>query len=335
MSAQTVPIHFVHRFLLQVERRGIDAAPLLRAAGISGDIAYNPRTRVTVEQAAKVTRDVWRLTDDELFGIGPPIPRGTFQLVAMSLIHGPDLRTMLTRMDDATRVLPGVPQLTATVGERVTRVQMDVSELDDPEHLGTDLLTAFVHRVAGWLIGRRIPLLRLEFPYPEPPFAADYLPIFGVLPVFGAETVAFEFDNGLLSSPIVRSELDLAHFLSDQPTVWYATRDYGTTTADQVRKILEQGLKGEWPTPEEIGARLAMSAQHVRRLLREEDTSISQIKEEILRDAAIESLVRGEESVHDLAARLGFSEASAFRRAFRRWTGSPPGAYRDTTQSPD
>ena len=50
------------------------------------------------------------------------------------------------------------------------------------------------------------------------------------------------------------------------------------------------------------------------------------------RDAAIITLARGDESLNDLAQRLGFSEPSAFHRAFRRWTGSAPGAYRATQQ---
>jgi AraC-like DNA-binding protein len=66
----------------------------------------------------------------------------------------------------------------------------------------------------------------------------------------------------------------------------------------------------------------------MRRLLREEGTSVTRIREDLLRDAAITSLVRGEETVTQLSERLGFSEPSAFHRAFRRWTGSAPGAYR-------
>ena len=52
------------------------------------------------------------------------------------------------------------------------------------------------------------------------------------------------------------------------------------------------------------------------------------MKDEIRRDLAIESLSLGEESVSELATRLGFSEPSAFHRAFRRWTGQAPGVYR-------
>ena len=104
--------------------------------------------------------------------------------------------------------------------------------------------------------------------------------------------------------------------------------DYHPTTASRVRKIIERRSGDEAVTVEDIAGRLTVSAQHLRRLLREEGTSFREIKEEVLRDEAIASLVRGGETVEELSDRLGFSEPSAFRRAFRRWTGSSPGSYR-------
>jgi AraC-like DNA-binding protein len=189
--------------------------------------------------------------------------------------------------------------------------------------------------VPSWLIGRRVALRTLELPYPMPPYAADYHVIFGRMPTFDTGRAAFSFDSALLAAPVIRNEADLGRYLRSSPMDFYAIRDHGSTPADQVRRTLERGLTGAWPTPEEIAARLSVSAQHLRRLLREQDTSLSQIKEEILRDAAIASLVHGDEPVDQLAARLGFSEASAFRRAFRRWTGSPPGAYRQSADQPE
>lgn len=327
MSTQTVPISFVHRLLRSAQRRGFDIMPVLRAAGIPEDIVHRPRTRVTVEQMSRVTRDLWRFTGDELFRLGPPMPLGTLKFLGLAVIHAPDLREVLIRVSGASLVT-GIPQITLDLGEDETRLMMDVSVLEDPEHLGTELLLALAHRQLGWLIGRRIALHSVELPYPAPSHAADYDGIFGRPAVFDAPTAAFTFGSALLGSPVVRTEKDLLGFLRDQPAVWYATRDYGTTPADQVRRMLEHGLTGTWPASEEIAARLNVSVQHLRRLLRDQRTSVSEIRQDVLRDAAVASLVRGDEPVDELAARLGFSEASAFRRAFRRWTGSPPGAYR-------
>jgi AraC-like DNA-binding protein len=305
------------------ERRGLDAASMLRRANITGGLST-----VTIAKVAELTQELWILTGDELFGLGPPVPLGSFRLLMRSVIHVPDLGAALQRLVEASQVLPGMPRLHVTVTEELTEVEIDVSELDDPDHLGGDLMAILIHRVLSWLVGRRIGLRDLSLPWPAPPYATEYESVFGRHPRFGADRLAMAFDRTLLTAPVVRDEHQLADYLTDQPNVWYATRDYGSTLADQVRRILERGLRGHWPTPDDIATQLTMSTQHLRRLLRAEHTSIGQLKEDILRDAAVASLTRGEESVEDLARRLGFSEASAFRRAFRRWTGRPPGSYR-------
>ncbi|QKW10114.1 AraC family transcriptional regulator [Streptomyces sp. NA04227] len=336
MASQTVPIHFVQRLLRYAEARGQDVRPLLRDAGIPPDVAGNPLARVTAAQMARATQALWELTDDELWGLGrAPVPRGTFRMVGTLLVHAADLRGVLSRFEHATNALPGVPSGRVLHGRPITRVEVDLSDLDDPEHLGGELVLSMLHRVAGWLIGRRIPLQVLEMPYPEPRYAADYDKVFGRIPVFDAPVAALGFDSALLVAPVVRDEADLARYVRDSPFELFHTRDYGSSTSDQVRKILEQGLQGSWPNPEDMAHRLGMSLQHLRRLLRDEGTSMSAIKEEILRDAAIASMVRGTEPVEDLATRLGYSEASALRRAFRRWTGSNLGDYRSDGTSRD
>lgn len=183
---------------------------------------------------------------------------------------------------------------------RLTDETVPTSRLNDPEHLATDTLVAFLHRTISWSIARRIPLIRMEMPYEEPSFLRYYEATFGIVPTFGAERLSFSFDAELLSAPLFRTDEDLERWIAESPENFFSTRDFGSSTTDQVR-----------------------------RLLREEGTSMTLIREDVLRDAAINSLVAGKESVEDLSTRLGFSESSAFRRAFRRWTGMPPGSYRE------
>ncbi|MEU5990416.1 AraC family transcriptional regulator ligand-binding domain-containing protein [Spirillospora sp. NPDC047418] len=329
MSRSALLAGDVARRLVRIgEQQGLDAASLLRRAGLPASAADpSGGAAVTVAQVSELTQELWILTGDELFGLGPPVRLGAFQLMMRSVIHVPDLRAALQRLAEAGEVL-GTPRLRVTAGDALVEVEIDVSRLDDPDHLGGELLATLIHRVLGWLIGRRIALRELRLPWPSTGSAADYEIVFGRHPVFDAGGLVLAFDRGLLTAPLVRDERQLADYLADQPNVWFATRDYGSSTADQVRRILARGLNGHWPVPGDIAARLNMSTQHLRRLLRAEHTSIGQLKEDLLREAAVASLARGEESVEELARRLGFSEASAFRRAFRRWTGQPPGAYR-------
>jgi AraC-like DNA-binding protein len=322
----TLPGEVAGRLVRIGERRGLDVTSLLRRADIGGGAAG--LSTVTVAKVAELTQELWILTGDELFGLGPPLALGSFQLVMRSVIHVADLRAALQRLTEASQVLPGMPRLHVTVTRESVEIGIDVGELDDPDHLGGELMATVIHRVLGWLVGRRIALQDLRLPWPAPQYAADYEFVFGRHPHFGAAQLALAFDPRLLTAPLVRDEQQLEDYLADQPNVWFVTRDYGSAIADQVRKVLERGLHGQWPAPDDIAARLNVSTQHLRRLLRAEHTSIGQLKEDLLRDAAVASLARGVEPVEDLARRLGFSEASAFRRAFRRWTGQPPGAYR-------
>lgn len=328
-TVRTVPIDFVRAAVATARRRGFDVDALLRAGGIAPDLLAQNRARITVEQVTRIVQGMWRISDDEMFGLGPaPVPRGSLRLACFGMINCPDLGTALRRFGEYQRLMPGVPPMSLQAGDEVTRITLDTSSLDDQEHLLVDFILAAVHRFTGWTIGRRIRLHQVEFPYPAPKNIADYDLLFGAPLVFDAGVAALEFDSSILSAPLVQTEESLIAWDRDAPADLLARRDYGTSLSDQVRKILEQGLKGDWPTADDVAKRLAMSSQTVRRKLGEEASSITQIREDILRDAAIASLVRGDETVEALSERLGFSEPSAFRRAFRRWTGSPPGSYR-------
>lgn len=303
----------------------------------------DPLTRLTPTQVTAFTQAVWQITGDELFGLGPaPVPRGTFRLVCLALIHSADLSAALVRMADILRALPSLPALTVGPGVHGgTRMTIDIRPITSEQssedvrlsleaaRVTTDFLLILLHRFAAWLIGKRVRLLSVEMPYPTPAprLAENYDQIFGVPVTFGSAIPAVEFDNSVLRSPIIQTEEALEEYLRESPTLLMSERDYDSTASAQVRRVLELGVKGRTSTAEDIAEMLSISVPHLRRLLRQEGTSLNQLREQVLRDAAIAGLRRGE-SVDELSARLGFSEPSAFRRAFKRWTGNTPSSYR-------
>ncbi len=328
MTAYTLPIQRVQAFAGLALCRGWDVEAMLGAAGVSPTLLVEGRSRVTMDQAGVLFRELWRQTDDELLGLGlTQVPRGTFRLLCYALISAPDLGAAMQRFEDVNRAVPGIPPVALTVQDDIARLSVDITGIEQPVDLLIDTLLATVHRFIGWATGKRIPLHRVEVPYVKRAEVDDYDLIFGVPVMFSTDRPALVFDRDHLSAPIVRDEGSLENYLRDAPASVLTYRSYATSTASQVRTLLAQGLTGNWLSFDEIAAQLLMSPQTLRRKLRDEGTSPREIKEEILRDAAITSLVRSEETVAALSRRLGFSEPSAFSRAFRRWTGSPPGSY--------
>jgi AraC-like DNA-binding protein len=328
-AQRTIPVRFLRAATSTATLRGVDLQEWMDKLGIEPALLFDDRTRITLDQATALVQELWKLTGDEMVGLGvQPAPRGTFRMICLAVISAPDLGTVLSRFAEFSRILPSMPSFAIEYGEDTTRVVYENDPEYDPAHFITDIMMSVALRFFGWTAGRRLPIEAVELPYPLPEGAEDYDLVFGSLVTFDRPAASITFSNEMLTLPVVQDEATLEQWLRDSPADLLMLRDYGTTVADQVRRILERGLRGNWPTPDEAARQLSMSTQNMRRLLREEGTSVTRIKEDLLRDAAVTALVRGDETVAQLAERLGFSEASAFHRAFRRWTGSAPGAYR-------
>ncbi|MDV9175504.1 AraC family transcriptional regulator [Streptomyces sp. W16] len=330
---RSVAIHHVRAALRGAERHGVDITALLEQAAVPPQLLEVPLARVSPQQFARLTKAVWRALDDEFQGLGPhPLKVGTFAMMCHAVVHcSPDLRTAINRSSTFYGLFPGGPRF--HVEERPAgktdeaRLVFDLTGFDDPDHYLAESVTVVAHRFAGWLIRRRITLTRVEFTHPAPPHALEYDLLYGAPCTFRAPHTALVLDRALLELPVLQDESGLHTFLRRAPDDVLARLDYGSTTAAQVRRLLGQSLPDRMPDPQDIAARLAVSAQTLRRRLAAEGTSFQQIRDQLRRDVAIAALAAGTTSIEDISRRLGFSEPSAFHRAFKRWTGSAPRSY--------
>ena len=95
----------------------------------------------------------------------------------------------------------------------------------------------------------------------------------------------------------------------------------------RVHSVLRQTDQPRVPM-EAVAQRLGVSARSLRRRLREEGSSYADLADAAAADVARRLLGEHDASIDDIAQRLGFSEPSAFYRAFKRWTGQTPRQFR-------
>ncbi|GAB3029314.1 AraC family transcriptional regulator [Mycobacterium bourgelatii] len=306
-----------------------DLQALVQAAKISTPQHLNHRVQITPTNAALGMRHLWQTTGDDLMGLATiGLPPGALRPLTFAVCSAPDLPTAVKRYDEFRTTFTGLPAVTIEQTPAAAILAIDLTNFDTSAlSMASVALLLVAHRIINWATRRPLKLHRLELPHPETTRQAGYHTMFGAPPVFNAPRAALVFNTEALTCRFVRSHDEIDHFLHDAPKNLLGECDLHTTLTDQVRHIIEDRLGQPHCTSNEIAAHIGMSRPTLWRRLRDENTSVSQIREQVLRDAALSALARGNQTIAELSQSLGFSEPSAFTRAFRRWTGRSPRNY--------
>ena len=335
-SGYTVPAHRVADFARLSARHGWNTRMAVESTEEARSSLNPPCGGVTIEQAVAVLRRLWVITQDEFLRLGPrPVCRDTLRVLALAICSAATLREALDRFERFSPVFGGLPIITVTCDSGEATVKFGLQGFDSGVSLIVDTVLAVTQRAMNWATRRRVQLIRVAVPYKRPRGETDHDVLFGVPLNFGAPEAALTFASSDLSSPLVRRQDEIEGFLADIPSVLLSDIDFYSTHAQRVRGIVQRSLGDRACTADEIAACFGVSRQTLRRRLREEGTSVSAIKDDVLRNAALDSLTQGGETVSALAARLGFSEPSAFTRAFRRWAGESPSDFQRRRQHPE
>lgn len=332
-SRGSIAIQFVADALEVAGRRGLDIAALLRAAGIPPQRLDSARARVSVHEYARLWAVLADRMDDEFFGLDRhPMRRGSFRLMCQAAIGAQTLDQALRRIVRFLRLV-----LDDTAGELERDGPLAVLGLRCPGPApvlfahGTYL--TLVLGLVSWLVDRRIPLAALEFAAPAPPHAGEYRLLFGEQTRFDAAHTRLAFDARLLELPVLRRAAELPEFLTGAPANFLVRYRNPHSCAARVRQRLRCAAAADWPDFDTLARELGFTASTLRRRLAEEGQSYQGLKDALRRDQALELLAEPGGSVLAVAHALGFAEPSAFHRAFRKWTGASPGAYRARGQN--
>lgn len=103
-----------------------------------------------------------------------------------------------------------------------------------------------------------------------------------------------------------------------------AKRSLSTRVSFLIRAQLARGKVGV----ETVAGQLNMSRYTLHKKLRQEGLTFAALLEQVRREQAITYMKDKTKPLVEIAEQLGFSELSAFSRAFKRWMGTPPAEYR-------
>jgi AraC-like DNA-binding protein len=328
----------VLRGLVQAaERAGVPRASLLARAGIAAVELDAAEARLPRSVVYRVLEHALELSGDPALGLhwGRELPDQTFVPVTPIVLHSPTLREGFQLLE---RYLPLVTdQSRCTVVERDDEVLIQAVPLHGEalpvQRFSDELFVAgFLRIVRGFLADVRPT--RVAFMHDAPSYAREYALALGVEVMFGQSCTEVAFTRALLAVPSLHSDAGTRDALSAVAEQRLQRVTASTPWALRVRDYL---VREGWPyrTDMRSAARaLGLSVRTLRRKLDAEEASYTGVLSEAMALVAKGLVADGRRSLQDVAEAMGFSDTSTFHRAFRRWTGTTPCAFRAQQQAP-
>lgn len=335
MPEATMAASLLIDFVGFLGRRGLSSDAVCRAAAIDPCWLDAPNARLPASAMERLWAAGERLTGDADLGLHSA---ESYSPGALSIV-GYVILSCRTAGDALVRLAHYAPLLNEGL-----RVSVEDRDGRTSCRFGAaDGIDSFLHRsprqaMETLAAGIVLTLKRLApvppeptlvtFRHAAPPQTAEHRRLLGADVRFGQAENAVVYASSALATGMLSADPALLDvFEADARRRLHLLKSHGAVSG-RVQAMLATRLKGEVPSLAAMAAELAMSERSLQRSLRDEHTSYREIVDEVRKHLALAHLSRHGATATDVAFLLGFSEPSAFTRAFRRWTGTSPTRFK-------
>ena len=313
-----------------LEALGVDLVAMCGRSGLTASQLRDPDARVPLDALVPLWREAERASRDPLVGLhaGERANVSMNHVIAMLVACSRNLRDGLLRAlrYENPLLAHGAMGRLEDRGEVFALAFEDFrGELELPRHQ-PDFMVASLVRFFSQAAGRDLELRAVHLRHPYAGGQSEYERIFGCPVHFGAPANELLIPRRVMLHPFPgHSPGTICHLeaIAEQER----QRIGEPAFADRLRGMLRLRLPAEPTDADSLAAALHMSVRTLRRRLEDEGTRFSDVLDSARRELALERLAEGE-PVAIVAERCGFANARNLVRAFRRWTGETPSAWR-------
>ena len=335
LTAQaSVSMSWINTVLAAAERHGLTRTQLLAHAGLG------PRQlgdeRWPIDDITRLWRAAAELTQDSGFGLkaGSLVGPASFNVVSFIFQSSPTLREAITLVQKFQRLISDGGRFQIIGGDDKSWLiyHPQQGELAFSPHQIEAVLAAVVS-FSRWVTDHRFVPAQVQFSHSQLGPLAGYQTVFQTGVDFNQAFSGLQLDNALLDRALPQADTQLAAMHREYAAARLAALSDTPDFSAQVRHWLEAKLATGVPERSAAAEQFALSDRVFARRLQSQGLSYSDVVDAVRKETACTAVANTDSTFVDIAQRLGFSEASAFNRAFKRWTGSSPGEWRATQQS--
>lgn len=328
-----VPIIYLQQLAVHLQAEGVDPALCFEDTSLTPETLQDPTATASSRECHAFFVAAARLARKPgmVLRAARKLRPTDHGFLGHAMICAPDLRTSLKLLERfaRTRAIPLSYHLQTTPGGARLHMQLTayMGQLQR-EYMEWGLMIALstnAPQVEDVLLRPR--LIALDYPRPE--YAEIYSQVLKCPIEFGAASCYMDFSDAALDHPTANSNRELQHFCEQRcELILHELQGPG----DFVQRVRARLLAGPPPFPDAdaVAASMHISGRVLRRRLQEEGRSFRQIVQQVREELARQYLTKADLTVEEVSTLLGYSEAPAFSRAFKSWTGKSPDRFRES-----
>lgn len=312
-----------------IEANGHDPDGLYREVGINPDLLNQPGSRVPYLLVNQLWEKASELIDDPCFGLKAykywhP---SYFHALGYAWLASHTLRDALNRFVRYLRIVSEkiFLELEEAPGELTLHLSYKLLGMRVPAQI--DMGMAMTIHICRLNFGDDLEPVAVNFMHDKPPCAGEYDALFRSPVRFAADRDSITFSAEDVDRYLIGANPQLAR-LNDQVMIEYLAKLNKDDIIDRVTAAIVDMLPSGGVADDKIAESLNMSVRSLQRRLKEVGTTFRTILDMVRKDLATTYVCDPEIELAEVAFLLGFSEQSAFSRAFKRWTGTSPSEAR-------
>lgn len=334
LSGLEVSVNVTQTLLETFKRLGLaDYHSLMQEAGLTSSLLNTPDARIPFEVHERLWELAHQASGDDLLGLkcGMGSRPGSFSYLGHMAINSATVGDALESLQQYQNVSCDGGQWRLQRQEQHTIISFDPVNPHKPSSHQRACATLSAHVTLGrLLVGEVFSPLYANFTEKKIQQANAYETFFACPVQFSASSNQLVFARSLESLAIPHASQEILEIMTYKAAAVVERRSKNGSFSGKLAQLLSSSL----PKPDLdyswVSAQLNVSPRTLQRKLLHEGTSYQQVLDDTRHKLALEHLKQPLLTVTDIASLLGFTEPSAFYRAFKRWQGGTPGGYRDS-----
>lgn len=325
----TMSCNYLRGITEYLMQRQLNADAFLAEFGLNADMLEDSAKRIPVGDYQAMLVRAGELADDPNAGlhIGECIKPGQYGVLGYSVMSCKTAQEAFDRHMRYENLVSDRSVSTYHIEGEQVRLSWYTKGLPINRYMAEENIASWI-TFARWITGQGLSPSLIKFRHPQPDDLSEYQRIFACELAFEQEMVEVIFPLSYMDMPIIQHDPVMREMMDAYADRLLEQLSQCDGFISGIRKLMIADMATGSISLDGIAGAMHLTPRTLQRRLSEQGESFKGLLDKVRKELALTYIAQPFIDLAELAYLLGFSDQTAFQRAFKKWTGSTPGKYR-------